>query len=45
MFVLLFKKTCCRDQGILMKELRNKPETIPSAEKPQVPNKMELVEN
>ena len=28
-----------------MKELRNKPETIPSAEKPQVPNKMELIEN
>ena len=23
----------------------NKPETIPSAKKPQVPNKMELIEN
>ena len=45
MFAQLLKQTWRKYKAIFMKELRNKPETIPSAEKPQVPNKMELIEN
>ena len=41
MFALLLKQTWRKYKAILM----GKPETIPSAEKPQVPNKMELIEN